>query len=156
MILDDFDVKILAAVQAQPTATMAELAAMVGLSQTPCWRRLKALEEAGVVAGRAVLLDAVKIGLRVNVFAYIKIGRHDEDTLDNFENGVKRHSEIVECFSISGENDYILRIVAKSIEDYEKFLKKTLVHLPGVISVNSSFAMKSVKLTTSLPIDIPI
>ncbi len=156
MILDDFDVKILAAVQAQPTATMAELAAMVGLSQTPCWRRLKALEEAGVVAGRAVLLDAVKIGLRVNVFAYIKIGRHDEDTLDSFENGVKRHSEIVECFSISGENDYILRIVAKSIEDYEKFLKKTLVHLPGVISVNSSFAMKSVKLTTSLPIDIPI
>jgi Lrp/AsnC family transcriptional regulator len=131
---------------------MAELAEEVGLSQTPCWRRLKALEGEGFIARRAVLLDARKLGFAVDVFAQVKIGRHDEATLDAFEEAVRQHPEIVECFSMTGESDYVMRIVARSIEDYERFLKKVLLHLPGVAAVNSSFALKPVKVTTDLPI----
>ena len=152
MILDDTDIKILVVVQNYPTATMAELAGMVGLSQTPCWRRLKAMEDAGVVLGKAVLLDPLKIGLPIVVFAHLKIGGHDENTLNLFEEEIRAHPEIVECFSIAGESDYVLRVVARSIEDYERFLKKTLLHLPGVNSIVSNFAMKTVKITTVLPV----
>lgn len=152
MIFDQFDLKILSAIQADPASTVAELAAAVGLSQTPCWRRLKALEEAGVIRERAVLLDPGKIGLHVNVFAYVRIGKHDEGTLELFEEQVRSHQAIVECFSMAGDSDYVLRVVARSIEDYEKFLKRTLLNLPGVSSVNSTFAMKRVKVTTVLPI----
>lgn len=152
MIQDAVDRRILKALQSEPTVTMAELADAVGLSQTPCWRRVKQMEETGVIQRRAVLLDARKLGFAVNVFAHVKIGQHDEDTLEAFEERVREHPEIVECFSMSGESDYVMRIIAKSIEDYERFLKKVLLHLPGVSAVNSSFALKMVKMTTDIPI----
>ena len=131
---------------------MAELAEEVGLSQTPCWRRLKQLEADGFIARRAVLLDARKLGFAVDVFAQVRIGNHDEASLDAFEDKVREHPEIVECFSMSGDSDYIMRILSRSIEDYERFLKKVLLHLPGVRSVNSSFALKPVKITTDIPV----
>jgi len=149
---DGVDRKILEQLQARPTITMVELADAVGLSQTPCWRRVKQLEEAGIISRRAVLFDPRKLGFAIDVFAHIKIGQHDEDSLESFESQVRDHPEIVECFSMSGESDYVMRIIAKSIEDYERFLKKVILHLPGVSSVNSSFALKRVKLTTDLPI----
>jgi len=150
--MDDTDLKILRLVQAQPSLTTTELADHVGLSQTPCWRRVKQLEASGVIARRAVLLDARKLGFSVDVFAQIRIGLHDEANLEAFEGAVRGHPEIVECFSMSGESDYLMRIVARSIEDYERFLKKVLLHLPGVTSVNSSFALKPVKVTTDVPV----
>jgi Lrp/AsnC family transcriptional regulator len=150
--LNEFDRRILRAMQADPAMTISQLAEQVGLSQTPCWRRLKQLEQAGVIARRAVILDARKLGFAVDVFAHIRIGKHDEADLDALEEQVRNHPEIVECFSMSGDSDYVLRIVARSIEDYERFLKKVLLHLPGVASVNSSFALKTVKLTTDLPV----
>jgi len=150
--LDHFDRKILATLQVQPSITMSELADTVGLSQTPCWRRMKQMENAGAIAGRAVLLDPQLLGYPINVFAHLRIGKHDEDALEAFEADVRSHPEIVECFSMSGESDYMMRILARSIEDYERFLKKVLLHLPGVSSVNSSFALKTVKLTTDIPV----
>jgi len=150
--MDDFDRKILHALQEEPGITMAGLADRVGLSQTPCWRRVKMLEESGIIMGRAILLDPRKIGFSVNVFAQVRLSRHDEGTLDGLETAVREHPKIVECFSMSGEADYLLRIVAHDIDDYERFLKKTLLHLPGVAAVNSSFALKSVKMTTNLPV----
>ena len=105
-----------------------------------------------MIARRAVLLDGRKLGFGVDVFAHIRISRHHEETLNAFEDAVRDHPEIVECFSMSGDADYIMRIVARSIEHYEHFLKKVLLHLPGVSSVNSSFALKPIKLTTDLPI----
>lgn len=144
--------KILRTMQARPDITMADLAAEVGLSQTPCWRRVKALEQSGVIAGRALLLDPQKLGVAVTVFAHVRLSEHHEETLDALEEEARYHPEIVECFSMSGEADYIMRIVARSIEDYERFLKKVLLHLPGVAGVNSSFALKNVKLTNELPI----
>jgi Lrp/AsnC family transcriptional regulator len=150
--LDAFDRKILAVLQAQPSATISELAGAVGLSQTPCWRRMKQLESSGIIVGRAVLLDPQRLGFSINVFAHLRIGRHDEAALEAFEAEVRSHPEILECFSMSGESDYMMRVLARSIDDYERFLKKVLLHLPGVSSVNSSFALKTIKLTTEVPV----
>lgn len=150
--MDRIDRRILESLQQHPDISTSELAEKVGLSHTPCWRRLKRLEGDGVIKGRAVLLDARKLGLNVNVFADIRLKQHDEDTLIALELAVSRQPEILECFSVSGESDYILRIVTSSIEAYELFLKKVLLHLPGVAAVNSRFALGCIKLTTALPI----
>jgi Lrp/AsnC family transcriptional regulator len=150
--MDEIDRRILRVVQAYPDLPIADLADKAGLSHTPCWRRLKKLEAEGIISGRAVLLDAKRLGLVVNVFAHVRLKQHDEETLDALEKAVHRHPEIVESFSMSGTSDYVLRVVAESIEDYERFLKKTLLHLPGVSSINSSFALKTIKMTTVLPV----
>jgi Lrp/AsnC family transcriptional regulator len=146
------DRRILRAVQLRPGAAIAEIAEEVGLSQTPCWRRLRKLEEDGVIAGRAVLLDPGLVELPVTVFAYVKLRQHDEHTLNTFEQAALGRPEIVECYSMSGDSDYVMRVVAGSIEDYEQFLKKVLLHLPGVGAMNSSFALKRIKQTTVLPV----
>lgn len=150
--MDRFDFKILSALQNEGDLKIADLADRVGLSQTPCWRRLKALEADGVIIGRAVILDPAKLDLNVNVYAHIRLGRHDEETLENFEKSVCEYEEVIDCFSMSGEFDYIIRVTTKSIEEYESFLKRTLLHLPGVSSVNSSFALKALKMSTALPL----
>ena len=151
--MDAIDRKILSLLQSQPDLSVTELSDRVGLSQTPCWRRLKRLEAEGVIQERAVLLNPAALGLTVNVFAALKLRQHDEATLEAMESAARSRPEIVECFSMSGDSDYLVRVVMGSIGDYEQFLKKVLLHLPGVASVNSSFALKCVKLTTQLPID---
>lgn len=150
--MDKIDLRILSTLQERPDLSTSEIADIVGLSNTPCWRRVKKLEADGVIAGRAVLLDAKALGLTVNVFADIRLKLHDEQTLLDFEAEVAKQPEIVECFSVSGESDFILRVVTRSIEAYESFLKKVLLHLPGVAAVNSRFALSCVKMTTALPI----
>ncbi|WP_239805238.1 Lrp/AsnC family transcriptional regulator [Croceicoccus hydrothermalis] len=150
--MDETDWKILRTLQADPDLSINALSERVGLSHTPCWRRLKRMEEDGVIRGRSLLLDERKLGLGVDVFANIRLSRHDGETLDAFESAVQSLPNIVECFLLGGESDYVLRVITGSIEEYERYLKKTLVHLPGVSSVNSSFAMRRVKLTSRLPI----
>ncbi|QWV13875.1 Lrp/AsnC family transcriptional regulator [Marinobacter adhaerens] len=150
--MDTTDLKILRFLQDRPEASVSYLAEKIGLSQTPCWRRIKKLEDDGVISGRAVILDPKSLGIVIDVVAHLKVARQEEETLEALEAEVQTHPEIVECFSMSGESDYMLRVMARSIEDYENFLKKTLVHLPGVTGVNSSFVLKRVKLTTDLPI----
>jgi Lrp/AsnC family transcriptional regulator len=150
--MDEFDRKLLRVHQAEPELSVHELAERVGLSHTPCWRRLKKLEADGVIKGRAVILDPDALNLSITVFAHIKVKQHDEDTLEVFERSARARPEIVECFSMSGDSDFLLRIVTGSVSEYEQFLKRTLLHLPGVGSVNSSFALKCVKFTTMLPI----
>ncbi len=150
--IDDFDRKILRVLQAEPALSIQNLSERVGLSHTPCWRRLKKLEADGVIKGRAVILDPEALNLSITVFAHIKLKQHDEETLEVFERSARARPEIVECFSMSGDSDFLLRIVTGSVSDYEQFLKRKLLHLPGVASVNSSFALKCVKNTTMLPI----
>ena len=150
--MDDVDLRLLRTIQSEPDLPVAELARLAGLSQTPTWRRLKRLQDEGYISGRAVLLDAGRLGLTVNVFAYIRLKHHDEETLESLEQEVHQHPEIVECFSMSGDSDYVLRIMVRSVEDYEKFLKRVLSHLPGVAYINSSFSLKRVKLTTKIPL----
>ena len=151
--LDDFDIKILKALQHNADYSMNELGDMVGLSHTPCWRRIKRLEAEGFIKGKVTLLSSQKLNLGVTVHAYITIKDHDEDSLTAFESAVQGVQEIVECYSTSGEKDYLLRIVVDSVDHYERILKQTIVHLPNVASVNSTFALKQVKYTTALPLD---
>lgn len=150
--LDETDRRLLRLLQREPDLSVAAISDRIGLSQTPCWRRLKRLETDGVIMRRAVILDARKLGLAVSALAHLRLHRHDEETLEALENQVLEHPEIVECFSMSGESDYVLRVVAASIDDYERFLKKILLHLPGVASINSSFTLKQVKMTTDVPV----
>ncbi|AEG50937.1 transcriptional regulator, AsnC family [Sphingobium chlorophenolicum L-1] len=150
--VDALDRKILSALQTHPEASIADVGEIVGLSQTPCWRRLKRLQQVGAVKERAWILDGQRLGMSVNVFVSVKIKQHDEDTLNAFEEATRSIREIVECFSMSGESDYLLRVVVRDIASYERILKKTLLHLPGVDSLNSSFALKTIKLSTHLPI----
>lgn len=150
--LDNYDIKILKALQENADLSMTDLGDKVGLSHTPCWRRMKRLEEAGYITRRVTLLDGNKLGLGVSVHAYITIKKHDEESLTAFESAVQNVQEIVECYSITGEKDYLLRIVVASVDRYERLLKNTLVHLPNVASVNSAFALKQVKYTTQLPL----
>ncbi len=152
--LDNYDKKILKALQDNAELSMADLGDQVGLSHTPCWRRVKRLEEEGYILRRVTLLTAEKLDFNVSVHAYITIKSHDEQSLIAFESAVHAIPEIVECYSITGEKDYLLRMVVSSVDQYEKLLKKTLVHLPNVASVNSVFALKQVKYTTALPIQV--
>jgi Lrp/AsnC family transcriptional regulator len=154
--LDEFDIKILIALQENADYSMNELGDLVGLSHTPCWRRIKKLESEGFIKGKVTLLDPKLLNLSVSVHAYVTIKRHDEESLNAFESSVQTIPEIVECYSTTGEKDYLLRIVIKSVEHYEKLLKQTLVHLPNVASVNSAFALKQVKYTPALPLKAPI
>ena len=150
--MDAIDRRILASLQDSPDLAIADLATAIGLSATPCWRRLKKLERDGVIVGKVVLLDPKALGLTVNVFAEIRLKQHDEQTLMALEEAVRGRPEIVECFSVSGDADYLLRILVTSIESYEVFLKTVLLHLPGVSAVNSRFALGCVKLTTAVPV----
>ncbi|MEX1148178.1 MAG: Lrp/AsnC family transcriptional regulator [Sphingomonadales bacterium] len=150
--MDATDRKILRVLQDNPGLSVHDLADRVGLSHTPCWRRIKKLETVGVIRERAIVLDPDKIGLPVTLYAQIRLKQHDEETLEAFEIATLECPQIVECFSMSGESDYVLRVVSGSVAEYETFLKKVLLHLPGVAAVNSSFALKCVKLTTKLPI----
>ena len=153
--LDVFDIKILKALQSDAEYSMNDLGELIGLSHTPCWRRIKRLENEGYIQRKVTLLDPKKLNLGVSVHAYITIKSHDEESLLAFESSVHEIPEIVECYSTTGEKDYLLRIVAESVEHYEDLLKKQLVHLPNVASVNSTFALKQVKYTTELPLIIP-
>lgn len=150
--IDDYDQNILRHLQDNAELSMAELGDKVGLSHTPCWRRVKRLEEEGYIKKRVTVLAAEKLNLTVSVHAYITIKKHDEASLNNFESAVQNIKEIVECYSITGEKDYLLRMVVENVDKYEKLLKNTLVHLPNVASVNSAFALKQVKYSTALPI----
>lgn len=150
--MDVVDRKILKAHQHWPDLPMTELAEKVGLSHTACWKRLKRLEKEGFIERRVVILNQKALGLNVTVMAHVKLDRNVTETLDAFEKAVHEYPAILSCYSMSGESDYILFIVARSIEDYEIFLKEKLAKLPHVASLNSSFALKCVKNSTSLPV----
>jgi len=150
--LDTIDRKILSALQANPNLSAADLAAQAGLSHTPCWRRVKKLEEAGVIRGKEIVFNPLALDLTVIVFAEVRLKHLDENTLENFESIARQCPEILKCFSMSGESDDLLRVVVRSVEHYEIFLKKILLHLLDVTSINSRFALKTIKMTSRLPI----
>lgn len=150
--LDAFDLKILRALQADADISMQALGDRVGLSHTPCWRRVKRLEQQGIIKGRATLLDAEQLNLSVNVFVHVTLRRHQENALNRFEAAVLEIPEIVECYTVSGEKDFLLRVVVEDVTAYEHLLKAQLVHLPEVGNLSSTFALRQVKYTTQLPL----
>ena len=150
--IDATDLKILRLLQEDAEYSMQELAEKVGISHTPCWRRCNRLKEIGLIVGQAALIDPRKVGISVNAICDIVLERHNVDALLAFETAVLLHPEIVACFATTGSKDYTLRIAVSSLEDYERFFKQKLLHLPGVSNVNTSFALSTVKWTTALPI----
>jgi len=151
--LDSYDRRILETLQGDATCSMAELGQKVGLSHTPCWRRMKRLEEEGVIQARVTLLSPERLNLGVTVFVYIENQSHKEVALEEFEHAVQEITEVMECHSTSGEKDYVLKIIVDSVVQYEQILKTKLAHLPNVASINSTFALKRVKYTTRLPLE---
>ena len=151
--LDRFDLRILNELQQAGDISMQELGERVGLSHTPCWRRVKRLEERGLIRQRVTLLDAEQLDLAVNVFVNVSLKRHQENALSRFEDAVQDIPEVVECYSVSGETDFLLRVVVADVSAYERLLKATLVHLPEVGNLTSTFALRQVKYTTALPLN---
>ncbi|MFK7852701.1 MAG: Lrp/AsnC family transcriptional regulator [Granulosicoccus sp.] len=149
---DSMDLKLLRTLQAEPALSVAELAEKIGLSHTPCWRRLKKLEADGLILERNVVLDADALGLHITVFCFIRLKQHDKSSMEAFENSARAHPNVLQCYTMSGEQDYMLRVVTKSIKTYENLMKNDLLNLPYVGQVNSSFAMSEIKNTTVLPI----
>jgi len=150
--IDEIDRKILNVLQADAHVTTDQLSSAVGLSPSPCARRVRNLEAAGVIKGYVAVVDQVKVGLPISVFASIKLERQREEELDRFAKAVLKWPEIVECYLMTGQRDYLLRIVVRDLEAYETFLKRTLTRLEGVASIESSFALGQVKHSQALPV----
>ena len=150
--LDSLDRRILAELQHAADLPMQALGERVGLSHTPCWRRVKRLEQRGIIRRRVTLLDPEQLDLAVNVFVNVSLKRHQENALNRFEEAAREVPEIVECYSVSGETDFLLRVVVRDVGAYEQLLKATLVHLPEVGNLTSTFALRQVKYTTALPL----
>ncbi len=149
---DAFDLKILAELQRDADQSMQDLGDKVGLSHTPCWRRVKRLEEQNVIRRRVTLLNAEHLRVAVNVFVNVTLRQHQENALNRFEEAVLDVPEIVECYTVSGDTDFLLRVVVEDVTAYEHLLKRTLVHLPEVGNLSSTFALRQVKYTTELPL----
>ena len=130
MKLDKFDREILRVLQRDATVSMADLSQLVGLSHTPCWRRVKKLESAGIIKSKVTLLDNKLLNLGVSVFIYVTLKNHDTESLNAFELAVQDISEIIECHTTSGEKDYLLKVIVESIEEYELLLKSKLTSCP--------------------------
>jgi DNA-binding Lrp family transcriptional regulator len=150
--LDRVDRRILDALQADARISNQELAKRVGLSPAPCWRRLRRLEEEGYIAGYATLLNGSAIGLPILAYALVTLENHHPETVRQFDRLVQERAEVLECHSMSGAHDYLLRIVAASMEAYEHFLSTQLLQLSAVRSVNTSFVLRTKKSTTRLPV----
>ncbi len=117
-----------------------------------CWRRVKRLEEQGVIRRRVTLLNAEQLRVSVNVFVNVTLRRHQENALNRFEDAVRDIPEVVECYTVSGDTDFLLRVLVEDVTAYEQLLKRTLVHLPEVGNLSSTFALRQVKYTTELPL----
>ncbi len=152
--LSEVDKKILDAIQRDASITNSELADLVGLSAAPCWRRIKRLEERGIIKRRVGLLDTKALGLNIIAFANVKLSHIQEDALEEFEAEVTKFPEVTECYTISGSMDFILRVVTENMQSYERFLRKKLLRLPMVSEVNSHFAVTQVKYTTAVPLEL--
>ena len=150
--LDRNDIRILEVIQEYGNLSAAEIAERLDMTTSTFWRRMSRLEELGVIRGRVALLDREKVGLSVTVFSHIKLAAHGRDALMRFEHAVRQHPEILECYTLMGETDFLLRIVCRDIKAYEAFFLDHLSRFPGVQSVHSSIALAVIKETTALPL----
>jgi Lrp/AsnC family transcriptional regulator, cysteine-sensing transcriptional activator len=149
--MDAIDRKILAVVQEDASLSVAEIGSRVGLSSTPCWKRIQRLEAEGVITKRVALVDPAKIGLGITVFVSIETGDHSQDWLTRFAELVGAMPEVMEFYRMAGDVDYMLRVVVPDIAGYDTFYKKLIGTVP-LKNVTSRFAMEKIKSTTTLPI----
>lgn len=151
MQLDRKDRAILKALQRDSRLTMQQLAGLTGMSSSACWRRVKSLEEAGVIDRYAAILNPRKAGFSLTSMTLVSLARHEEKNVETFVKEVARHPEVLECFATSGEADFHLRVVVEDMEAYNRFLDEFIFKLPGVSQVRSNIVLKEIKLDTALP-----
>jgi Lrp/AsnC family transcriptional regulator, leucine-responsive regulatory protein len=150
--LDDIDRKILSVLQTEGRITNQELADLVGLSPSPCLRRVRHLEQSGVIANYVALLDPNAVGLGVTAFVRVRLNAQDDIQLARFETAIAAFSEVMECYLMTGDSDYQIRVLVGSLQEFEDFLRQKLTRLPGVSQVTSSFALRPIVYRTALPV----
>ena len=150
--LDAIDRRILAALQEDGRLTNVELARRVNLSPSPCLARVKALEKRGLIRGYVALCAPLALGLSLNVFISVSLERQRKDALETFEQRVSEHPEVMECYLMTGDSDYLLRLVVPDMQSLERFIVDHLAKIPGVANIRSSFALKQVRYKTALPL----
>ncbi len=150
--LDPTDRRILGWLQKEPGINAAELGEKIGLSQSAVWRRIQSLRDEGVIRDQPVKLDREKVGLNTMVFAHVKLTSHGRSNLAEFSEAVSQYPEVLDCYVLLGNVDYLLRIVTEDIKAYERFFFEKLSQLPGIQEVNSSIVLSDIKHTTVLPI----
>lgn len=151
-MIDQIDRRILKELQADASLSNAELAERVGSSAPSCWRRVKALEAAGILGPAVRLLDAARVDCGVSVICNVRMRSHEAGSIAAFEEFVQNRPEIMDCYSMSGDWDYLLRIVASDVSSYERFLMRVLLPHPSVATASSHFALSQTKYTTQLPV----
>lgn len=152
--LDPVDARILELVQNDASLSVAEIAERVGLSPSPCWRRIKRLEDAGVIRKRVTLLDPAQLGLDFEVYAIVKLSLPSSENLERFETAVDGWAEVVQCATITGREDYVLRVVTRDIHAFDLFLREKLLALGLVSDVESHIVVRGVKNTTAMPLSL--
>lgn len=150
--MDKTDLRILDLLQSDATRSTADVAEAVGLSPSPCWRRITLLEEQGIIRKRVAVLDREKLGLSVTVVVQVKLTTHGRQSLHDFEQRVRTFPEVVQCFTVMGTIDFILVVVTTDIRAYERFMREHLSQLPGIQGVESNIVMSIIKDTTALPL----
>jgi DNA-binding Lrp family transcriptional regulator len=153
--LDRQDIVLLTELQRDSRQTVQQLAERVSLSSTPCWKRIKEMEAAGIIRGYTALVDREKVGLGLCVIAEVNLTRHTEDEVTRFEQAIAGVPQIVGCYSTTGQADYVIKVLAPDIKSYERFLHETVFKLPGVTHVRSSVVLKEIKSDSRLPIELP-
>jgi Lrp/AsnC family transcriptional regulator len=150
--IDAIDRKILRLIQQDATLAIQEIGRQVGLSANPCWRRIKRMEEAGLIERRVALLDPARLGLGLTSFVAIRTSNHSAQWLDAFAKGIGDIPEIIECHRMSGDTDYLLKVVVADIRDYDRVYKALIGCVPGISDVSSAFSMERLKYGTALPV----
>ena len=153
MALDKIDQKILSELQVDGKITNVELSGRVGLSPSPCLQRVRALEEEGVIDRYVALVDPKSVGLSISVFIQVTLERQVENALELFESKMESYPEVMECYLMTGDSDYLIRVAVADVDLLQKFIINYLTTIPGVANIKSSFALKQVKYKTALPIE---
>lgn len=151
--LSAIDIKLLKLMQEDASLTTAELAEKIGLSQSPCWRRISRIEQSGIIKKKVALLDSDKLGMGVIVFTSVNLSKHSSQDLSDFEERIVQFPEVVECYTMMGSIDYMLKIMTKDIRHYEIFVRTYLAQVPGIRELHSNVSVTRIKDTTELPLD---
>lgn len=150
--LETYEKKILVELQRDGRLTNQELAEKIGLSPAACWRRVKALQDSGIIRRYAAIVDPAQVQMGQCVFAHVRLERHTEEYTEHFVNTIRERPEVLECYAVTGDFDYILRIVEADVSSYDEFLRSFLFKLPGIAHVHSNLALREIKFDTALPI----
>ena len=151
-LLDAMDRKILNLMQKDASLTIADIAERVGMSQSPCWRRIQRMRQEEIIIGQVTLLDRKRVGLNAQIFAQVRLNAKGRENIEEFSRAIQEFDEVLDCYVTLGTTDFILRIVASDINAYERFFFNQLSRVPGIQEINSMVALSEIKSTTSLPL----